>query len=221
MGQFILYIGPSGPYYYFENKILKEFHDSAHKYIYILPINRAVRYLKKHCISNSPSGAMMDPPVFTFHTLIRHFYKFTNRKKKIVSDTTRLILLKEALKIYQDEFIFFSDQRLTDKGLIRKIDQMLIEFCQFGYHPSDFDSPPHASEDVYFDFGRILSQLYQIYADELLDETSLVLEVIKDLDQEWFHRIFPHTTTILLNGYGIFTPPMIDFIKKIKQYSLI
>jgi ATP-dependent helicase/nuclease subunit B len=218
MGQLKLYLGPSGPYYYFEKYIFSKFKDNADKYIYLLPVNRAVRYFKKQLIIGSTNKTMIDPPVFTFNTLIRHLYQYQTNKKKIASNTIRLIILKESLKNCNDELTYFKNQRLNDKGLIKKIDQMLLEFCQFGYYPSDFTAPPPSSSEVYFDFRKILNRLYQTYQNQLVDETSLFLEVVRDLNEQWFRKSFADTNTIFINGYGIYTPPMIEFIKKIKQW---
>jgi ATP-dependent helicase/nuclease subunit B len=219
MGQLKLFLGHSGPYYYFEKLILEQYKAAPDQYIYILPVNRAVRYFKKQLILKSTSDAMLDPPVFTFSSLIRRLYHYETNKKKIVSNAIRLILLKEALKNCKDDLSYFKNQRLTDKGLIKRIDRMLLEFSQFGYRPSDFINPPSPSiVPLYFDFSKILQALYQNYQNQLTDESSLVLEIVRDLDEVWFRNVFPSTKTILINGYGIYSPPMIDFIKKMKQW---
>ena len=216
MGKFTLYIGPAGPYYYFEKQIRRQ--SIPDTYIYILPVNRAVRYLKKRLIVKSPKGVLIDPPIFTFNTLLRHIYNSSPDRNKIVNNTMRLIFLREVLNKNMDNLSLLHNNRISDKGVLKKIDQMLIEFCQFGYNPTDFNTPPLSSGEVYYDFGRILSGLYQSYERQLLDETALILDVIKNLNKNSFHRLFPDTQVIYLNGYGIFTPPMINFLKIIKQW---
>ena len=78
MGNVTLFTEPSGAYYFFREDILSHIDaNQDDEYLYILPVNRAVRYFKKHLLSHCGRPAIIDPPVYTFTTLIRYIYSKT------------------------------------------------------------------------------------------------------------------------------------------------
>ena len=111
MGKLTLHTGSTGSYYYFRDKILKDLATNNEPFfLYILPVNRAVRYLKKQLVTGIESKALLDPPVFTFRSFIRDLYDHFPEKKKIISPSMRLLLLQHILRTGDNQLDYFPDQ---------------------------------------------------------------------------------------------------------------
>ena len=88
MAKLTLYIGAVGPYYYFKKNIIKYFEmDDPHGFIYILPVNRAVRYFKKQLLLSIPDRVLIDTQVYTYGSLIQHIFGRLPYTKKIMPNT--------------------------------------------------------------------------------------------------------------------------------------
>jgi ATP-dependent helicase/DNAse subunit B len=217
----ILHTGAQGRYYYFIDRINKLLAGQSDSFIYILPVNRAVRYLGKKLVLNSAGHILIEPQIFTFNSLTRHLYQFLEKPEKIIPRSMRLILISQILQELGPELAYFKNQLPVNSGIANRIDQMLDEFCEFGYQPSDFTQPPPTCQDKYKDFGRILSSLHNKYNDQLLDERGVLGRAVQYLDQKIFRKIFPDVQYIFISGYGIYTPPMLDFIKKVRAWCRV
>ena len=210
----ILHTGAQRHYYYFLDKIIDHIQQQPDSFIYLLPVNRAVRHLKKKLVRQAPNQVLIEPAIFTFNSLIQHGYPFLPSSRKVIPRAMRMILIDQILKEQGPELGYFRDPLPANTGFINRIDQMLDEFCEFGYQPKDFTQPPSTCEEKYKDFGRILAILHHKYGDQLLDEGGLISEVIQGLDEPVFRQIFPGVQNIYISGYGIYTPPMLEFIRK-------
>ena len=218
MSKITLFTGPAGSYYYFKDKILEHIRSGdSDAYIYILPVNRAVRHFKKQLVIHSDSRALIDPPVFTFPALMRVIYDHFRDKKKIIPAALRLLHLQHVLEKHGDRLEYLDFKTYSAPGLISRIDKMLSELSQFGYRPGNFGPPPHTAECRYRDLEKLLNWLYESYNDEYIDETMIPAEVAGQLDDDAIQNVFPGLKNIYINGYGIYTPPMLKILSKIGQ----
>ena len=219
MGKLILHTGPNDSYYFFNERILEHLKSNQPEiFLYLLPVNRAVRYFKKQLTYDSPSGILIDPNIYTFASLMLHMYKKLPQQKKLISNTMRLVLVNFILNEKKRELEYFNFFRSPESGLVNKIDKMLAEFCEFGYRPKDFAFGPITAQEKYHDFARILTSLHRLFNNQLIDESNMILEVVDNLNERIFRETFPHVKRIYINGYGIYTPPMLKFIKKIRDW---
>jgi len=219
MGKLKLHIDPSGQYYYFKKHIIEHIkHHDPEGFIYILPVNRAVRYFQKQLTTYTETGALLQAQIHTYSSLTRYIYRKLPDPQKVITNSIRLVFIELILRKNATKLDYFKSKRLISRGLVSKIERMLAEFCEFGYKSEDFIMAPLQAEDKYNDFQRILTLLYQKYSDQLIDEPTLMLNAIHRLDGDWFTKIFPEVKNVYINGYGIYTPPMLKFIAKVKQW---
>ncbi len=218
MGNLKLHTGAQGSYYYFKDKIfghLDSGEDDA--YLYFMPVNRAVRYFKKELLSAGKKNAILDPPIFTFLSFIQKIYHFFPQKKKVISPSMRLLLLENILNTDREHLNYFRDQGSLSDGMILKADRMVEEFFQFGFRPHNFREPPPTAEPKFSDFEFFIRALYKIYGEQLIDESSLIVEVVNQLDADFLKDIFPNLKVIYVNGFGIISPPMQQFLSLSKE----
>jgi ATP-dependent helicase/nuclease subunit B len=219
MANLNLYIGAVGPYYYFKKNIIEYFEiDDPNGFIYLLPVNRSVRYLKKQLLVSLPGSVLVDTQIFTYSSLIQHIFSRLPYTKKVMPTHLRVIFLEHLLTENLTNFQFFGSQFPFKKGLINKINQMLTEFGQFGYAPEKFIDPPEYASEKYADFSLILGKLYELYDQRLIDDVAIASEVLSALDEATFRKIFPKVNHIFMNGYGIYPPPMLKFINRLKAW---
>ena len=123
MGKLTLHTGATGSYYYFRDKIFEDLATNTEPFfLYLLPVNRAVRYLKKQLVTGVQNKAILDPPVFTFRSFIRDLYDQFPEKKKIISPSMRLLLLQHILSTRDKQLEYFPDQGI-DIVLLSGFDQ--------------------------------------------------------------------------------------------------
>ncbi len=202
-----LHTGPQGKYYYFLDKIIELLQQRADSFIYLLPVNRAVRYLTKKLVTKTTDHILIDPHLFTFNSLTRYIYQFVSRPRKIIPRTMRLILINQILREQGLDLTYFKNQFPTNSGLINHIDQMLDEFCEFGYQPKDFAQPPSTCREKYKDFGRILSSLHNKYNDQLLDERGVIVRVCAGPGSKSVPADFPRRSIYLRQRlWNLYTP---------------
>ncbi len=214
MGNITLFTEPSGAYYFFSEEILAKIASNQdEEYLYILPVNRAVRYFKKYLIQHSGRNALIDPPIYTFNTLSRYLYSKLPNIRQIIPPALRLIYISQLLEKYPHEFEYLKLKKSSPTGLVSKTAQMLAEMAQFGIRPGNFASPPVSAETKYQDLTKLMMRLFDVYGDNYIDESLLMSEVAAGLNADLLNSIFPQLKTIYINGYGIYTPPMIDIIK--------
>jgi len=183
MGKLVLHTGSKGSYYFFKDKILEDLATNNEPFfLYLLPVNRAVRYLKKQLVTGLEHKAILDPPVFTFRSFIKNLYDHFPEKKKIISPQMRLLLLQHILNTHDKHLDYFPDQGIIGNGLVLKAERMVEEFFQFGFRPEDFEKPPSTADKKFSDFSFLINEIFNLYQDKLTDESSLMAEVLKIID---------------------------------------
>ncbi len=218
MGNITLFTEPSGAYYFFRDDIIAHIAaEQDDEYLYILPVNRAVRYFKKHLLDHCNRPALIDPPVFTFNTLIRKLYSKSPSAKQIIPTSLRLIYINQLLEEHKDEFQYLKLNKNASSGLVNKTARMLSEMSQFGIRPGNFSEPPVSAEVKYKDLTKLLILLSDLYGESYIDESMLFSEVANAFSPDILESIFPSLKRIYINGYGIYTPPMIEIIKKLSD----
>lgn len=218
MNRFLLHIGPAANYYYFRNNILKRHNKKeSDSYIYILPVNRAVRRFKKDLVLEC-NGALIDPFVFTFDEILRLCHRKLNSQVKIITQVQRRILLTEFLRDNAASFIYLKNERITDEGFIRHVEHMLLNLARFGYTAKKLGELKGDTSGKIHDFTYLLSGMEEQLGSFLSDEFLYTAPLLEQLDRDAFFKIFPGVKYLYLNGYGLYTPPMIQFLRKVKNW---
>ena len=124
MGKLTLYIGSRGSYYYFKDKVLAHLSgNESESFLYILPVNRSVRYLKKNLIAQNDRHCLVDPNIFSFRSFIYDLYNKFSDKKKIISPSIRLLLLQHILNKTDLDLNYFQRTGNFGNGLVQKTNQ--------------------------------------------------------------------------------------------------
>jgi len=218
MGSLTLYIGSRGSYYHFKDKALEHVsRNNAESFLYLLPVNRSVRYLKKKLAAETKQKSILNPQVHTFRTFIRDLYRHFPEKKKIISPSIRLLFLQYILNNRENQLQYFQSHGAFGHGLILKSDQMLEEFFQFGFRPGDFNEPPLTAENKFNDFSFLINSLFDIYQNNLIDESSLISETAVYINEDILKDVFPELKVAYISGFGIYSPPMFEFVSSLKK----
>ena len=219
MGSLTLYTSSLGSYYYFKENVLEYLAENdPQSFLYLLPVNRSVRYLKKQLVIEAGQKSILDPHIYTFRSFIRELYNRFPEKKKIISPSMRLLLIQHILNNEKHELEYFQKSGAFGNGIILKTDQMLDEFFQFGFRPGDFDEPPPTAETKYSDFNYLVSSLFEIYRNDLIDESSLMGETFAFLERDSILNHFRELNKVYISGFGIYSPPMYRLIEILKGF---
>nr|HQU73611.1 exodeoxyribonuclease V subunit gamma [Calditrichia bacterium] len=224
--EFHLHLGAGGPYYFFREGVLRRIPQQGNlsfDFVYLLPVKRAVRFAKEHLIDRSPAGALADPPVFTFYEYMLHLYRRLPDPRKVISPAMRLFLVEEVLQQSLDKLRFFSPTSAGRRGLIRKVDGLLTELREYGYDGDKLLSQIAESEsdNRLHDFSLLIDAFNQLLGDQLIDEAGAIQEVVNRLDEAFFRKYMAGVEVIYLNGYGLFSRPMITFFEKIRSFCQV
>jgi ATP-dependent helicase/DNAse subunit B len=218
MGTLKLYIGSRGSYYHFKDKALEHLSgDDAESFLYILPVNRSVRYLKKKLTAEANRRSIVNPQVHTFRTFVRDIYRHFPDQKKIIPPSIRLLFLQYILNIQEPQLQYFQSQGSFGNSLILKSDQMLEEFFQFGFGPGELKEPPLTAENKFNDFSLLINSLFDIYQSNLIDESSLINEALVLINDVILKEIFPKLQVAYISGFGIYSPPMFELVNSLKK----
>lgn len=215
----------SNDYYFFKEKVLQHYNErTPDSFIYLLPVNRAVRYFKQQLFSEVSSKGIIDPQIFTFNTLIQKIFRELYPNTKIINSTIRISILNEVLASLKNELKLTNKSADLSRSIIRKIDTVINELKEFGYESNLRNKNELQSILKLSDFDFIINKLNEFYNDSqftLIDESALLGKTVAELDSELFKKLFPNVEKIYINGYGIYTPPMLEFIRKVKSWSSI
>jgi ATP-dependent helicase/DNAse subunit B len=220
-----LITGTATDYYFFKEKVLQHYQTGKpDSFIYLLPVNRAVRYFKKQLFSEIESKGIIDPQVFTFNSLIQKIYRALYPNTKIINSTIRLLILNDVLSSLKTEIKITNQNSDLSRSIIRKIDSVINELKEFGYETKNHDKRKLQSILNLSDFDFIISQLNDYYNNrkfELIDESALLAKTMAELNSALFRKLFPKVEKIYINGYGIYTPPMLEIIRRIKSWCSV
>ena len=221
---FKLTIGPAGEYYFYKKEILARIGSGknalAYDFVYLLPVKRAVRYFHEQLVAAAPNGVLAEPPIFTFYDFLLKFYQKLPRAKKIVSQSMRLFLIEESLKSCGENLQFFSANSAKRRGLVSKVDALISELREYGYNSELLIEAADVQGDRrYQDFSLLLAAFELSLGDRLIDEAGAIQHVIERLAAQpniWKQH-FPHVKAIYLNGYGLFSQPMLRFFELLRD----
>lgn len=213
----IVECGPAGPYYHFEKTIRGMRHTESPDWLYILPVNRAVRLFKRRLLDNLPAKALADPPVFTFDNLLRTIYGYLPGARRIVPAASMPFLIEETLRLQSPDFHFFPTETAAQPGLVRKIGALIDELHRFGYDSVHFaeNARDNIPEKKYNDLLSVMHQLEKLFGENYIDGASAVHQAAIRLTPELFRRLMPAVRTVFISGYGVFTPAMTAFIQRL------
>jgi ATP-dependent helicase/DNAse subunit B len=94
---------------------------------------------------------------------------------------------------------------------------MLEEFFQFGFRPGDFNDPPLTAENKFNDFNFLINSLFNIYSNNIIDESSLINEALSFINKEILRDIYPKLKSVYISGFGIYSPPMFQLVNSLKE----
>ena len=219
--RFELIIGPAGDYYYFKDEILERIQQGNHleyDFICFLPVKRAVRYFKEQLVDAAPNKVLADPPIYTFYEFMVKFYREFPEARKIIAPAMRLFLVEAALKQGVDQFRFFSGTSAKRRGLVRKIDTLLVELREYGYSAEMLQKHIEQGDARTHDFSVCIEAFEQLLGQRLIDEAGAIQKVFDRLDDggDTWQRRYPGVKMIYMNGYGLFSRPMLRFFECIR-----
>lgn len=220
--RFELIIGPAGDYYYFKDEILERIQQGNHldyDFICFLPVKRAVRYFKEQLVDAAPNQVLADPPVFTFYEFMVKFYREFPEARKIIAPAMRLFLVEEALKQGIDQFRFLSGTSAKRRGLVRKIDTLLVELREYGYSAEMLQKHIEQGDARTHDFSVCIESFDRLLGQRLIDEAGAIQKVFERLEDggDYWRRRYPGVRMIYMNGYGLFSRPMLRFFECIRE----
>ncbi len=222
MKQLTVFYGAASSYYHFLPEMQKAVQSGEADFLAIVPVNRAVRKLKRTLVEHSLRQALPDPPVFTFDGLLLELYRSLPQARQILSREMLLVLVKEVMDTGDEAFAYFGAEQEPNEGLVHKVAEMLSELRSFGY-----DSQAFARVDVeerraypqkYRAFARLLQLMEERFGPTLIDEPFARAQAVQQLTEDVFHKKFPGVRRVFVSGYGLFSPPMFEFIERVSQW---
>ena len=222
MKNLTVFTGSATSYYHFLDHLLQSVREGRQDFLAIVPVNRAVRKLKRLLIDQAQNQALADPPVFTFDQLLLELYRSFPNAKRLISREIFLVLVKDILSKHADEFSYFMPDRQLSDGLVQKVTEAVSELRNFGYDSAQFqkveaeDREQHPQK--YQAFGRLLSLLEEHFGGQLIDEPFARAQAAENLNRKLFEKRFSKVKIIYISGYGLFSPPMLTFIDKVSQW---
>jgi len=196
MTELKLITGTSANYYYFKEKILQHYKQGKpESFIYLLPVNRAVRYFKQQLFTEVESKGLVDPQIFTFNSLIQKIFREINPNTKIINSTIRISILNEVLASSKNDLKFTTKNTDLSRSIIRKIDTVINELKEFGYDSNSQDKSKLQSILKLSDFDFLINKLNDFYNNSqysLIDESALLGQTVEELNSETCQNLFPN-----------------------------
>ncbi len=222
MSSVLVHCKAPASYFGFEDKLKQHLRNGQLTALTIVPVNRAVRRLKRQMVMQAAPLALVEPPIFTFDQLFLHLFKALFYSKRLLPNDTLLILVQEILEQHPTEFSYLTSGQATNSGLIQRVWELVSELRRFGFTSTDLAQRENELNSVQpekFDvFVRLLSFIEDKLGADFVDEPFVHKLVVEHLQRQQFEAIFPHVTAVYISGYGLFSPPMLQFIKKVGQW---
>ncbi len=222
MKQLTVFYGAATSYYHFLPEMQKAVQSGKIDFLAIVPVNRAVRKLKRTLVEHSLRQALPDPPVFTFDGLLLELYRALPQARQILSREMLLVLVKEVMNTGDEAFGYFGTEQEPNEGLVHKVAEMLSELRSFGYDSRAFArvevEERSAYPQKYRAFARLLQLMEERFGPTLIDEPFARAQAAQQLTEELFRKKFPGIRRIFVSGYGLFSPPMFEFIERVSQW---
>ncbi len=211
-----------GSYYGFSTELARHIQNNELTALVIVPVNRAVRRLKRQLIQQAGNQALTDPPVFTFDRLLLHLYQHSSQPKRLIPSDTLLVLLQEILESQSNEFRYLIGEQGLNSGLVKRLWETINELRDFG-----FDAQELARQAANFnnehpekidDFVLLLQKIDEQLGSDFIDEPFARALAAQNLTHEQWKHLFPSVNAVYISGYGLFSPPMLEFLKRVSQW---
>lgn len=223
MSPIIVHCGPLDSYYYFEEAIIPSIREQKADFLMLLPVNRAVRLLKKRLVDAAPAQVLIDPPIHTFDDFLLLLYRRLPGAKHVINQELLLLIVEKILNEQKRHWRYLaSGASITTNGLVKKTTDMISELRRFGYDSTNFsalglDEKKDQSEK-FSDFELLLSGLDQYLGNQFIDEPFARHCASQMFTTDDFNALFPQVQKIFISGYGLFTPAMFKFIEKAASF---
>ncbi len=212
-----------GSYYFFKEQLMEAVKNRKNDFLAIVPVNRAVRRLKRELIDQAAGQVMADPPIFTFDRLLLHVYQALPDARHLLSTEVLNALVADILESRRSEFEYLLRGKEPTAGMVQKVSETLSELRRFGFNSAKFFNVSPADFEIhkpkYQDFARLLNFLEERLGLEQIDEPFAQAEAAGRINQELFKKLFPRVERVFVSGYGLFTPPMLQFIKRVGEFA--
>ncbi|MGH1364591.1 MAG: PD-(D/E)XK nuclease family protein [Calditrichia bacterium] len=217
---FELITGPSAGYYFFKDEIVERVRatrGNEYDFVYLLPVKRAVRRFKELLMDALPARALIDPPVYTFYEFMLKVHRSRPQAPKVISPAMQLFLVEEILRNNVKNLRFFSKENAERRGLVRKVDKLITELREYGYTPDQLLNQDDIDDQRLQDFSLLLQQFDETLTSQgLLDEAGAIQQLSMEMDGLTWREHFPELQSVYLNGYGMFTRPMLNAIENLQ-----
>ena len=214
----IIHTGGGVSYYHFRETVAERVRRGQNDYLYFMPVNRAVRRLKRQLVDEAPGKALVDPPVFTLDDFLLRLYSRLPRPRKVLQNEVVLFFIEDILHKDSAAFAYLLPDKRVTAGLVKKAADMVAEFRRFGYDSEKMDlktqEAPAAEQQKYNDFLRLITRLEERFGEEYIDEPFARHRAALLFNEKSFAALYPRVREIFINGYGQFTPAMYLFIEK-------
>ncbi len=211
--------GASGrKYYFFEDEIIKKVQNGSADYMALLPVNRAVRLLKRRLIDGAPGKTIIDANIFTFNELLLKLYNRQPVSKRVIQTETQRLFISTILKKHKDEFNFFPVKPSIPESSVVKIADIVAELRRFGYSAERFKKIKLDASSKKNDFYLLLKYLEEMLYPSLIDEPFALFKAAANLNNTAFFNLFPLVKDVYISGYELFTPAMIRFVQSAKEW---
>ena len=217
-----VHCGPLASYYYFEETIIPSIREQRASFLMLLPVNRAVRSLKKRLTDAAPGQVLIDPPIYTFDDLLLLIYRRLPGAKHVIGQELLLLIIEKILNGHTRQWRYLTAGASITNGLVKKTTDMISELRRFGYDSQSFSALSLAEKkeqsDKFSDFELLLAGLDEQLGEQFIDEPFARHSAARMLTADDFKALFPEVNTLFINGYGLFTPAMFHFIEKAAHF---
>ncbi|MHB2149817.1 PD-(D/E)XK nuclease family protein [Calditrichota bacterium LG25] len=211
-----------GSYFAFQDQISEHLEQNHLTALVIVPVNRAVRRLKRTLTNLAGERALIDPPVFTFDRLLLHIYQHLPHPARLLPADTMLVLIQEILEQQAEAFHYLTRGQQVKGGLVNRVWEMSSELRSFGFTSTELAGKDPQELEVhpekFTDFVRLLEKIEEKLGAEFIDEPFARATAARQVTRQLFEKLFPQVKALYISGYGLFSPPMIDFIKRVGQW---
>lgn len=225
MQNLTIYNGPFQQYYHFKNEILEHVRTGSDNYLALLPVNRAVRLLKKKLVDSAPNTVLVDPPVFTFDQILLELYLQLPSPKKVLTADLLSLIIDELIKSQANQLNYLCRDGVVKKGLSQRIADNLLELRRFGFEATGFAedcaNTEGISEEKYKDFQFLLSVFEQQMGSNYIDQPFACHFAARSLTENLLYKRLPSVKEIYISGYGLFTPAMYLFIEAASKWTKV
>jgi ATP-dependent helicase/DNAse subunit B len=213
-----LYNASAKDYYFFEDELSKRIRDKRSDFIALLPVNRAVRLLKRRLTDCAPLNTIIDANIFTFNEILLKIYSILSDSKRVIQSETQRLFISQILRNYKTSFHYFPVNPSIPESSVVKIADIVAELRRFGYSKDKFKDVKLESSVKQADFYLLLTHFEELLYPNLIDEPFALFTSAEKMDRDLFVKLFPQVKDIYISGYELFTPAMFSFMESTKEW---